>query len=457
MKNRGNIILSLLLLLALTLMGLGLMTFTNLHIRIRQAVLKKDENSEMMRRELLPVLHRLRARIFSDCQEWADKGSRLSEYFNTVNFPETGGELQPEIRLSHAFKFREIPKPDETRTHIIDKVSARWPRSPYTETCETIIETASGKLPLTGFSFFQSDFLKAAPDSPPPLPSAEYLREKGVMVKGSCPPVTGRRSVVFDSTGFLMNCLEIQGTALTWAALRQKFGFPASQEPIPPGIHLLTANSVLTCIFIQGDVDRLIFSTGGAGNTEQYLEVVLNGESYFYSYTPGATGFRNGLSAEPWLFRERLAVNGDICSVEQEGDTAFTAKTALLLYSPGEIRLTGGLRCDQEQLILRKMKPSCLTLVCAAQELMVADTSPRLLVESMAPVCIDAAVLCAGITANTCSALHIRGGLFCFSLENSGQMTITGLPSFNKTTDGRFHTGSGLYVTGMLLNALDEE
>jgi len=410
--NKGNIVIALLLVMFLTFLGLSLLGFSIFHTWVRSARTQRITETDRMRRELIYYLHTFREKVFS--QDLRSFMNPAADYFNKDYFPDTsvsaGSGSGGNMVIKNSFTNLVFPKEFYTKTRIIDRINVSSSKNNYSINAEVFIDMASGQIPLTFFPFF--------PDKPGEAPGIVENMDGGSPVMA-----LNGVEVEFNVSEFLLNCLEVQGTALTWAAMREKFGFEVSDDPIPEGIHLLVGDNQVKCIFIQGDVERLVFST--ADNIQKIL-VSKGGVVHEYHYKPGENYFidRDNLTEEPWLFKERLVVNGNIWSLEQVGDAAFAEAAHITLFASGTVVIRSDLVTTTKNLNLQKIMSTGLTLVCASGTLFDReDLKPGIRIEpkdGADDICIEASILTDGKLTNESPKLEISGSIYCKDLENQG-------------------------------------
>ena len=424
--NKGNIVIALLFVMFLTFLGLSLLGFSIFHTWIRNGRAQKITETDRMHQELIYYLHSFREKIFN--QDLRPFLNPEVDYFNNSNFPDITTSIgnNENVIIKNSFTNLVFPRDFYTKTRIIDNINVSSSKTNYSVKSEVFVDMVSGQIPLTFFPFF----LDIAGETT----GNENLLLQNVNVNGmdmeggSSPNMTlNDVEVEFNSTEFLMNCLEIQGTALTWAAMREKFGFEVSNEPIPEGIHMLVEDNLVKCIFIQGNVDRLVFSVV---DNIQVFRVVKQGVSHEYQYKPGENYFidRDNLSQEAWLFKERIIVNGDIWSLEQEGDAAFTDKAKITLFASGKVNIHSDLKSKSTNLTLQKILSTSLSLVCASGTLFDReDLKPGVTVEPMNgkdEISIQVSIITNGKLTNKSPKLKVNGSIYSTDLENQGDIDV---------------------------------
>jgi hypothetical protein len=204
--------------------------------------------------------------------------------------------------------------------------------------------------------------------------------------------------------------------------MREKFGLDISDEPIPEGIHLPMEDGIINCMFIQGHVERLVFSTR---ENIQKITVTQNGTTHEYFYKPGEYYFINwdNQREETLLFNEIIAVNGNIGSLEQEGDAAFTDTACITLYSSGNVTIRSSL--ESQNLDLKKMKSTGLTMVCSFNKLFnLTAGSHDVKVDVEDDASLEASIIANGKLINKSKKLNLKGSIYCKDLENEGSIVV---------------------------------
>ncbi|MDQ1354301.1 MAG: hypothetical protein QG657_4610 [Acidobacteriota bacterium] len=417
-NNKGNIIIALLLVMFLTFLGLSLLGFSIFHSWIRNARTQRLTETDRMRQELIYYLHSFREKVLS--QDLRPFTNPAVDYFNKSYFPDTtvgAGSGGGKILIKNSFTNLVFPKGFYTKTRIIDRMNVSSSKNNYTINAEVFIDMASGQIPLTFFPFLVGN--------PGEIPVNMENVEN--MDGGSSYLALNGAEVEFNASDFLANCLEVQGTALTWAAMREKFGFEVSNDPIPEGIHLLVEDNQVKCIFIQGDVERLVFST--TDNIQKIL-VSKGGVAHEYHYKPGENYFIDcdNLTQEPWLFKEKIVVNGNIWALEQVGDAAFAEAAHITLFASGTVIIRSDLVTKTKNLDLQKIMSTSLTLVSASGTLFDReDLKPGIKIapkDGENDTCIEASIITNGKLTNESQELEIRGSIYCKELENQGHIKV---------------------------------
>jgi hypothetical protein len=448
-NNNGNILMSILLLVLVTFLGLGLLNVSILHTRIRGARNYKNTAVERMGQELIYHLHQFREKVMDT--NIRDLPHPETDFFNRTRFPDTTGICDDRISITNSFSYVDFPDGGFTRFRVTDRIHVSSANNNYGINSEVFIDMACGRIPLLFFPFF----LNKEIDKPEEI----YMEENRVFDNGGGNPVVSDIGVDMDTTGYLMECLGIQGDALTWALIRQKFGFELTDEPLPDGIHLLIEGGVLRCIFIQGDVDRLLFSTEG---DIQKIVFIRGYASHEYHYKPGENYFLywDDLRSEEMLYAENILVNGNIWSLEQEGEAAFTSNSNITLFATGEIVIRTNLKADDDGASSNVVRSTHLTLLSCFEKLFGQEgKTPGITVDTIDAVdggTVQVSIVTDGKVINRNPKLKVEGSIFGKELENGGLLEIDYLDS-NSACRNFFRTREFNYIYHFHINSIEEE
>jgi hypothetical protein len=319
------------------------------------------------------------------------------------------------------------------------------------------IDILSGKLPLTIFPFF----MNRGTENPGPVDTETFLRENNVINKSNKKVVIDNIEAELGIHDFLINALKITGTNLSWREIREKFGFPPSDEPIPLGIYFLVEDGDLETIFIQGDIERMIFSTQ---NQLQKIRLIKNTVPYELYYKPGESYFDcwdYSVTGEI-LYKEKIIVNGSVWSIEQEGDGAFAELADLTLLVTGKAVIRSNLETAEPNLSLRQSKLSNLKLVCGKEHLEHlfdgGGTESGLVIDNIDktdPTNLQVSVIVDGKFTNKDSQLKLSGSLYCKDLENTGTIEINHIDA-PVSENNYFSTMDFKYINQFLIHFIEE-
>lgn len=429
-NNKGNIIIALLFIMFLTFLGLSLLGFSIFHTWIRSARAQKITETDRMHQELIYYLHSFREKIFN--QDLRPFLNPQVDFFNNSNFPDITTNIGSgeNIIIKNSFTNLVFPRGIYTKTRIIDHINVSAVKTNYRVKAEVFMDMASGQIPLTFFPFFLDTAVELLNNENFLLQHVDMNGQEGSSgCSGDNNPnmALNNVEVEFNSTEFLLNCLEIQGTALTWAVMREKFGLAVSNEPMPEGIHMLVEDNLVKCIFIQGNVDRLVFSVV---DNIQVFRVVQQGISHEYHYKPSENYFinRDNLRQEAWFFKEIIIVNGNILSLEQEGDAAFTNAARITLFASGNVSIHSNLKAKIANPGLQKIVSTNLSLVCASGTLFDReDLKPGVTIEPINgndEISLQVSIITNGKLINKSPKLKVSGSIYSTDLENQGNIEV---------------------------------
>jgi len=453
MKDKGNILVSVVFVTFLAFVGISLLTFTVMHIRIVRARTMKLVKTDRIYQDLIYYLHHFREKVFNESIR--DFNQPGQDYFNINYFPDiiTGSEHQ----IIHSFDYFEIPKAYYTKTRIIVTIDASSTSDSYCLNSEVFIDILSGKIPLTIFPFF----MNRGTENPTPVDAETFLRENNVINKSDKKVVIDDIDAELGIHEFLIDALKITGTNLSWSEIRERFGFPPSDDPIPPGIYFLVEDGALESIFIQGDIERMIFS---ARDQTQKIRLIKNTVPYELYYKPEESYF------ECWdysvtgdiLYKEKIIVNGSVWSIEQESDGAFAELSNLTLLVTGKAVIRSNLETAEPYLSLRQSRLSNLKLACGQEHLEHlfdgGGTESGVVVDNIdktAPTNLQVSVIVDGKFTNKDPDLKLSGSLYCKDLENTGTIEINHIDAVVPEKN-YFSTMDFKYINQFLIHFIEE-
>ncbi len=421
-RNQGSILISFVFVIFLAFAGISLVSFTVMHTMIVRARTTKIMETDKMYQNLIFYLHHFREKIFNERIQ--DFIKPEVDYFNAAHFP--AATINNEHSLSLSFNYFEVPKTGYMKTRVIaalDISSVSPSRNSYDLVSRVFIDILSGKIPLTFFPFFLD--IGDGGEVPPDVPA--FLKAKNIINKSQKKPLVDKLDVETGVTDFLLHALKISGSHLDWPAVREKFGFPPSNDPIPAGIYFLSAEGVVESIFIQGDIERMIFSTA---DHLQEIRLIKNTVSYDLRYKPGENDFEcwDFSIARDSLFMEKIIVNGSVWSIEQDSDGAFDPTSNLQLLVGGKAVIRSNLETASSQLDVRKTTFSNFKLTCGKEFLEgvfgLGGPDSEVVVDTDQTTNLHASIIADGKFTNKSKDLKLSGSLYCKDLENAGSIEI---------------------------------
>ena len=456
-NKKGSIIVSFMLLMFVAAVGTSLLTFCVLHTRIVKARSFKLAETEKMNQALVFYLHQFREKVFQERLQ--DFLQPEKDWFNSAHFPDS--LIDDEHWVSHSFAYRQTLLDNYTKTRVIAglTVTAADPKkNNYRIVSGVFIDILSGQIPLAVFPFFMNGDI-GSPGVPGDVESV--LKEKSIVIKSDRTPLAGVVPVDMGHGEFLLEALKIGGDTVGWRQIREKFGLPLSDSPIPEGFHILVEGNTVDSIFIQGDVERVVFS---AGSQIQRIRFMQNTVPFELSYKPGENYFSCWDISIPAdsLFKEKIIVNGSVWSLEQEEEGAFLPGTDLKLLVTGKTVISTSLDTIPDQLNLSESLFANLTLSCGKEQLeplcRLDLDIPAVVVEGVdrnGPIELRAAIMVEGTFVNNSPNLKLSGSLYCEDVDNGGSMEIRYLP-IAPGESNYYHTVDFKYISQFFIDYIEE-
>jgi hypothetical protein len=452
-KDKGNILISVIFVTFLAFVGISLLTYTVMHTRIVRARTMKLVKTDQIYQDLIYYLHHFREKVFNEkIQDFSQPGQ---DFFNTTYFPDITTKNNHQI--IHSFDYFEIPKNYYTKTRIIVTLDASSTTDNYCMNSQVFIDILSGQIPLTVFTFF----MNRGTENPPPVDAETFLRENNIINKSDKKVVIDEIEAELGMHEFLIDALKITGTNLSWREIREKFGFPPSDEPIHQGIYFLVEDGVLESVFIQGDIERMIFS---ARDQTQKIRLIKNTVPYELYYKPQESYFAcwdYSVSVD-MVFKEKIIVNGSVWSIEQEEDGAFAELSDITLLVTGNAVIRSNLETAEPYLSLRQSKLSNLKLACGKEHLEhlfdSSGTESGVVIDNVDktnPTNLQVSVIVDGKFTNKDQELKLSGSLYCKDLENTGTIEITHMDA-EVPEKNYFSTIDFKYINQFLIHFIEE-
>ncbi|MGE5341884.1 MAG: hypothetical protein ACM3SY_10450 [Candidatus Omnitrophota bacterium] len=443
--STGSIMITLIFLIFIAMVGLSVFTFSIAHTRITQARSLKINETDRLYQTLIVHLHHIREHMFQEKLEGYNQPEQ--DYFNAYHFP--GVVIDNRYAITHSFRFTEFAKPGYTKIRISDAIKASDDRFPYTLNAEILIDLLSGKVPLTSAPLVVETKIS--------VPVETFLEENHITNKSNKNVLIGQTAAEFNISKYLIDSLKISATTLSWAQIRAKFHLPISDLPIPDGIYLALDNSNVESVVIQGNVDRLVF-VADCRSRIQKIKITAQGVPYELSYKPGekyVTSWESTIQAAT-LYKEKIIVNGDVGSIEQEGGPAFLDNSNISLFVTGKAIIGTNLETEPRNLSLKTMPLTNLKLSCAKDDLFNRGSDKSgVVVNKKDQAVIQATIITNGTFTNTSSDLRLTGSLACAELENNGTLSVDYLPAAPEA-DNYFNMGDFKYIDRFLIQFIEE-
>ncbi len=440
MKKKGNIIISILFIILISFIGLNLLTHSIIHNKIIGARTKKILVIDNIYQNLIQYLHNFREKIFQENLQ--NFQNPEIDYFNNTNFPDS---KYNNILIKNSFNYISIPKEYYEKIRVTNNLVASSEKNNYCLSSNAIIKLLSGEIPLILMPFFINKEID--------IPKDAFMQKNNIISKNGENLIVNNIETEFNVSGFLLNSMKISGNVLSWRNIREKFGFEISDEPIKDGIYILSEDDIVESIFIQGDVERVIFSIQ---DNIQIIRIIKGGNSYEMRYIPNDTYFicwDNTIDNQS-VFKEKIIINGNILSVEQEDKTAFVEDSNIKLFSSGTIKIRTSL--ETKNFDSKKIKLTNLTLISSFNSLFnPANSKSNIIVDAQDETKIQASIIVNGKFTNRNQDLKLSGSLFAKDLENKGYIEIE--QSNSKFDSGNyFRTKDFKYLKEFLIDSIEE-
>ncbi|MCP5049116.1 MAG: hypothetical protein GY940_18245 [bacterium] len=460
MKREGNILITLIFMMLIFWVGFTLLSFTITHNRIVKARTIKTVETDKMYQDLIYYLHKFREAVFSG--KIREFQLPEQEYFNPDYFPET--EVNQRHTIVPSFKYSDRVNGGFKKTRITAALdvtalpfnpgTSNHYRNNYHLSSEVVIDVLAGEIPLTYIPFLlQQDT---------GVPAETFLKDNNVVNKSD-------KNVVVDDIQTELNLAQLVADVfqipdieiLMWRQIREKLGLETSDGPLEDGIYLLVGAGFVSAVFVQGDVEEMVFSITVSGSDHfQEIRFVINSEPYEIRYKPREHYLQcwDPSVDENSVFQETVIVNGNIASVTQGGDIAFTDTSNIKLLVSGKTVIRSSLVSEAPQLGSGQVRLTSLALATGLEQLFNKNAEPgnsEVVVDTQGKTEIQASIIADGKFVNNSEELTLTGSLYSKGLENNGVMEIAHLgPSF--TGENYFKTVNYKYIHRFLINFIEE-
>jgi hypothetical protein len=460
-KPKGNMIISLTSIVFIALLGISLLFHCIVHIRVVKARDTKMKETDVLYRDMIYYLHHFRERIFQE--RIRDFYQPEIEFFNHTYFPDQSTPNRNVIAIS--FKFVEFLKTGYKKTRVIAALHAHAlagapsypPPHPYHLKAEVTVDILSGKIPLTFFPLLVKKNID--------IPTGTFLKENQIINKSRKNLVVENVETELNFSGYLLDSLQFTGTVMNWRALREKLGLESSDDPIPGGPHLAVENGMVESVVIQGDVEQMVFFIDSE-NLLQKIRIIQDSIPYEIHYRPGENYFLcwNHSPAGNVLFKEKILVNGDIFSIQQEGEAAFLENADIQLFVSGKIIIRSRLEreIDVQPLDFENLERANLTVTAGKGEVFNRGSDRNEIIvdaETTGKTGLQVSIITAGkfTNKNPGAELKLTGSLYCTDLENHGIIEINHMQSsLAKNESNYFSTVDLKTIDRFLLHFIEE-
>ena len=409
MNARGSILLSSMVMVLLAAAALALLTQTVFHLRILRGRDAHRQQLQSLERPLMAYLHGFqRAAAEADFNALgAVDADTLAGIFPEPDEPGLSRSLRV-VAQSAARGSKKFAVTNDIRS------ACRQPDMALA--AQAAFDILDGEVPLSEFPLLLN--------RPRPESAARFLEENGVRLAGGDRARVEPVAVSFDAAEFLLDALKISGQIPDWRLIREKLGLAPADEPPAPGVYLSREGERSEAIFVQGNLERLVFSIVG---TRQRLLLTQGGRDTLLEYTPGESGFyfEPPGAEEPLRFGEKILVNGDVAALAQEGEYAFLENARLQLLSAGSVRITSNLNARHLQALPQQTILSSLLIATAASSFVAQEQrNADIVFAGNSPLDIEAQIMTPGAVVNLAPELRLTGTLYAGELRNGGQMTV---------------------------------
>lgn len=424
-KNNGNILLAVILMLLIFFGGASLLSFSIIHSRILGARAHKIVQTNRMLQELIIYLHEFREELFANSMQ--DYLVPEKEFFTTTHFPKRTTPTKIEITPSFRFISTPLSGYKVTRVYsnfdVLSRGRYRALPSVHQLKSEVFVDILSGQIPLSFIPFFLGE--------KPGIPASNFMEVNRIIDKSDVPSFPSQIAAQTDVVAMAADALNIPpNKILMWRDIRAKIGLPIIDDPIPPGLYFIVESPFVRALFIQGNVEQLTFSISGSSLPYiQEIRLVINAQPYQLRYKPKEKYFSCWDNRIPStaIFGEKIMVNGNILSMQQQGDAAFAAYANILLLVSGRTMITSDLRTQAYHLNVGEIQLTSLTLATGLEQLYGMEAGiqePALVVDTVNKTNIEATVFCDGTFINNSQTLQLSGSLYCQRLENTGLIEL---------------------------------
>ena len=438
--EKGSMIMAVLFVVFASFVGLTLLTHTISQNRIIRYRIKKIEETDRIQQELIHYLHCFREKIMSEnLNSWIHPET---DYFTAEFFPDT---VSRQVKLKNHFYQITEEKGDYRKIRIKNTVEGQILNGNQVLNADAVIDLLSGNIPLSLIPLVTPTGFDIHPD--------QFLPGHDIMLPGPGTAIMDDLPVDFDVSSFLIDALKIRGEILSWARIRERFGFEISDQPIETGIYFMIENNILESVFIQGDIQKMVFSVS---DDLQVIKIHLDGTCHELSYRPGGSYIQswNERIPESTAFRENIIVNGNLWSLEQAGGSAFREDANIKLLVSGQTIIRTSL--ETKNLELEKLRLTRLTLITGTHQLYGPENGrPEVLIETDDKTQLQITLLVEGNFKNKSPELDLTGSLFTETVVNEGRLNISHLRSA-WDSGSYFHTGNTTLVVDFFIDCIEE-
>jgi len=458
LKEDGSVLLALVFLVFIFFVGAALLTFSITHTRIVGARSIYIQETGRMRQETILYLHHLRNTAFSEKVRQFDAPE--TEFFNSEIFlPE---EVAGRYIVTPSFTYDDTPRNGFKISRINASVDIVATPQQITAGNRFHISSGSsfdilaGKIPVTYFPVFIQLTGIGADDN--------FFAQNNVINYSSSEMVVGDIDTQMDFATKIYDTFQIPDEhTYIWRHIRDVLGLEPLDEPLDEGIYILVEGTIVSGIFVQGDVQDMVFSVSLSGSDYiQEIEIIKNSVSYTIRYIP------KGNFLECWdssirsdlVFGETLIVNGSVESIRQEGEAAFASNACIELLISAQAAIRSNLLTQESPLTVNTLKMTNLTLAAGFQYLFNMDDEPEpsvIAVEKTSDAEIQANIIVNGKFTNKSQQLKLTGSLYGKELDNRGRIIVNHRKPRGMEDDTHyFRTVDFKYVNNFIIHYIEE-
>lgn len=441
MNRRGNIVVALLFMLLLAVSGLALLTHTATHLQVVAARSERRLGAAALGQGLLLSLHRLRARLAASDMNACPEPER--DFFNEAVFPV---QKEDGILSWHSFSRLLLRDAGGFRvTRLIDLIRASGDGGRLAGSARAGVDLVSGDIPVGECGLLIGQETAMIPDT--------FLAARGVAYAGSLLPQVGNHAIEIDARGMLAEALGLAGEIPDWRRIRAQCGLEPSDAPLAPGVYLAREEGTVTAVFVEGDLQKLVFSAAEGWQTMRFIQ---GGRSSELRYRPGegSLAWSGAADVAGARFGEKIIVHGSVWAIEQAGPAAFLADARIELLASGRLVVRSGLEGDSLELG-RERIPGLLLVTCGRDFFTDEDVAADVVIDVEGPAIIQAQVVSAGTVVNGAFAVTISGSLFARDIENKGKLQI-GAAAGDFVLDDRVLTREFKFLRNFRVHFIEE-
>jgi len=415
MKNKGNeglIITSILFITLISFIGIAVLSSTIFHNKIIGAREKRSIDVSFLNANLIKYLHNFREKVYlTNLNKF---NSVSDDFFNTkIFYDKKNGANIIKNKFNNIIKYKN----KYSAVIINDRVISSSDNIKLKLEAMINIDILSGNIPLSKIPLYINNKTNK--------PKKSFLADNKIKVNSSgfFTKNDVHANLKFDD--FLTKSLQIEGCILNWKTIRKNCGLKINDMPLPTGIYSFfnkVHNDILEGIFIQGDVQKIMFSIE---DNRQKLIIIQSNKKYLIEYKPKKYILKYWKSEfeEVILFKEKIIINGNVYSLISNGEFAFLNTTNMSLYASGIVYINSSLSSDD-------FLCSNLKIITGSNQFFKkTKQSGQLIINNTntgTPTRLSISVIATEKLINNASDTAIIGSIYTKELNNKGCLRITG-------------------------------